>query len=125
VNSKGRGPVSFRNRIRVFGAGIAAVGGLAVGVPGVAAAQSQTATDVVVAAPTGCQAKKFTNGLGEATCTGGNGLFRVTITCKRSTGSIYQSHGPWKAPGPKARSARWCGASSDKITYAGVQKTTG
>jgi hypothetical protein len=117
--------VSFENRIRIFGAGILAVGAFAIGVSGVAAAQSQTPTDVVIAAPTGCTATKHANGLGEATCTGGDGQFRVTITCQRSTGGIYILDGPWKTPGPNARSTRWCGASSDTITYAGVQKTNG
>ncbi|MEU9576954.1 hypothetical protein [Streptomyces chilikensis] len=129
----------FENRMRVLGAGILAVGAFAIGAPEMAAAQSQTltgavrdelrlapgTTDVVIAAPSGCTARKFTNRRGEATCTSGNGQFRVTITCKRSTGSIYTAQGPWKAPGPNARSTRWCGASSDTITYAGVQKTNG
>lgn len=113
--------MSFRTRI--FGAGVLAVGALAVGAPGVA--QSQAASDVVIAAPTGCNAKKYVNGLGEATCTGGDGQFRVTITCKRSTGSVYMLDGPWTRPGPRAKSTRWCGASSDTITYAGVQKISG
>ncbi len=115
----------FENRIHVFGAGVFAVGALAIGIPGVAAAQSQTTPDVVIAAPTGCEAKRYTNGRGVATCTGGDGLFRVTITCKRSTGSIYQAQGTWTRPGPRASDARWCAASSDKITYAGVQKRNG
>lgn len=115
----------FRNRIQVFGVGILAVGALTAGVPGVASAQAQNTTDVVVAAPDGCRAEKGPNGRGTAYCTRGNGQFRVNITCKESTGRHYQAQGPWTRPGPNARSTRWCSTRHDKITYAGVQKISG
>lgn len=76
---------------------------------------------VADAAPSACTTSNQGSG-GSAYCAGGDGLFRVTITCRRPNGAYYFREGVWRAPGLQSHSTAWCDGDNSRVTYIGVQK---
>jgi hypothetical protein len=78
---------------------------------------------VAEAAPTGCKSWSPWSKQGNAHCTGGNGEFRVTITCKwKNNNHVYIVNGNWKRPGNNGWSYATCKGRTDYVTYHAVQK---